>query len=105
LWRVVDRRFLSGDEEREFAVPLMRQIEAFLSVRVVSYAAMSNHFHLLVEEPDRERLPPWMGNPVPVNCCPCKLLQLRGVWGLTGVASNSLIRQRPYENNGSLSLW
>ena len=58
LSRVVDRRFIFGNEEREFVVALMRKLEAFLGVRVVTYAVMSNHFHLLVEVPDRERLPP-----------------------------------------------
>jgi REP element-mobilizing transposase RayT len=58
LSRVVDRRFIFGDEEREFAVALMRKLEAFLGLRVVTYAVMSNHFHLLVEEPDRDRIPP-----------------------------------------------
>jgi hypothetical protein len=47
-----------GDEEREFIVALMRKLEAFLGLRVVTYAVMSNHFHLLIEEPDRsQRLP------------------------------------------------
>jgi hypothetical protein len=58
LSRVVDRRFVFGDEEREFAVALMRKLEAFLGLRVVTYAVMSNHFHLLVEESDRDQLPP-----------------------------------------------
>jgi hypothetical protein len=58
LSRVVDQRFIFGDEEREFLVILMRKLEAFLGLRVVTYAVMSNHFHLLVEEPDREQLPP-----------------------------------------------
>jgi REP element-mobilizing transposase RayT len=58
LSRVVDRRFIFGNEEREFIVALMRKLDAFLGVRVVTYAVMSNHFHLLVEEPDREQLPP-----------------------------------------------
>jgi len=55
--RVVDRRFILGDEEREHFVVLMRKLEAFLGLRVVTYVVMSNHFHLLVEEPDREDLP------------------------------------------------
>lgn len=36
---------------------LMRKLEAFLGLRVVTYAVRSNHFHLLVEEPDRATLP------------------------------------------------
>jgi putative transposase len=55
--RVVDRRFILGDEEREHFVVLMRKLEAFLGVRVVTYVVMSNHFHLLIEEPDRDNLP------------------------------------------------
>jgi len=55
--RIVDRRFILGDEEREHFVVLMRKLEAFLGLRVVTYVVMSNHFHLLVEEPDRAELP------------------------------------------------
>ena len=55
--RVVDRRFILKDEEREHFVVLMRKLEAFLGLRVVTYVVMSNHFHLLVEEPDRDELP------------------------------------------------
>src|SRR5690606_19878905 len=58
LSRVVNRQFILGDEEREHFVALMRKLEAFLGLRVVTYAVMSNHFHLLVEEPDRSELPP-----------------------------------------------
>jgi hypothetical protein len=32
----------------------MRKLEAFLGLRIVTYALTSKHFHLLVEEPDRE---------------------------------------------------
>ena len=55
--RVVDRRFILGDEEREHFVVLMRKLEAFLGLRVVTYVVMSNHFHLLIEEPDRDNFP------------------------------------------------
>ena len=51
--RVVDRRFVFGDIEREKFVELLRQYEAFCQVRVVTYCVMSNHFHLLLEVPRR----------------------------------------------------
>jgi len=35
----------------------MRKLEAFLSVRVVTYCIMSNHVHSLLEVPDRELEP------------------------------------------------
>ena len=40
----------------------MRKAEAFSGVRVLTYAVMSNHFHLLVEVPERAR---WAKR----NCC------------------------------------
>ena len=54
LSRVVDRRFILGPNEKEFFVSLMRKLEAFHGMRVVTYCVMSNHFHLLIEEPDSE---------------------------------------------------
>jgi putative transposase len=56
--RVVDRRFVLGDAEREQFAAWMRHYEAFCGVRVVTYCIMSNHFHILVEVPQRpETLP------------------------------------------------
>ena len=52
--RVVDRQFVLKEEEKEHFVALMRKLEAFHGMRVVTYCVMSNHFHLLIEEPDRE---------------------------------------------------
>ena len=56
LSRVVDRRFIFQETEKEHFVALMRKLEAFHGMRVVTYSVMSNHFHLLVEEPDREEI-------------------------------------------------
>jgi REP element-mobilizing transposase RayT len=49
--RVVDRRFVFGDEEREKFRVFMRMQENFSGCRVLSYCVMSNHFHLLLEVP------------------------------------------------------
>ena len=51
--RVVDRRFIFGDAEREQFVEYMRMYELFCGVRVLSFCVMSNHFHILVEVPPR----------------------------------------------------
>ncbi len=53
LSRVVNRDFVLGDVEREKFVELLRQYEAFCQVRVVTYCVMSNHFHVLLEVPQR----------------------------------------------------
>ncbi len=51
--RIVNREFVLGESEKEHLVRLMRRYEAFCGVRVVTYCVMSNHFHLLVEVPQR----------------------------------------------------
>ena len=51
--RVVDRRFVFGDEEREAFRMFMRMYENFSGCRVLSYCVMSNHFHLLLEVPPK----------------------------------------------------
>lgn len=47
--------FQAGEKEAFRAT--MRKLETFAAVRVVTYCLMSNHFHLLLEVPDRETLP------------------------------------------------
>ena len=49
--RVVDRRFVFGDEEREHFRMFMRMQENFTGCRVLTYCVMSNHFHVLLEVP------------------------------------------------------
>ena len=49
--RVVDRRFVFGDAEREHFRMFMRMQENFSGCRVLAYCIMSNHFHLLLEVP------------------------------------------------------
>ncbi len=51
--RVIERKFVLGDAERERFRRLLRACEAFCGVRVLTYALLSNHFHLLVEVPER----------------------------------------------------
>jgi putative transposase len=54
--RVVDRRFVFGDEEREHFRMFMRMQENFSGCRVLSYCIMSNHFHILLEVPPTSTL-------------------------------------------------
>ena len=56
--RVVDRRFVLHAEEKEHFVTLMRKLEAFHGMRVVTYCVMSNHFHVVVRI-DAERAAAW----------------------------------------------
>jgi len=57
--RTTDRAFVfHGSEEKEVICKLMRKLAAFLGIEVVTFVLMSNHFHLLLEVPDRAKLPP-----------------------------------------------
>jgi REP element-mobilizing transposase RayT len=49
--RVVDRRFVFGDAEREQFRIYLRMYENFSGCRILSYCIMSNHFHILLEVP------------------------------------------------------
>jgi putative transposase len=53
LSRVVDRNFVFDVHERDVFRKMMRQVEAFSGVRVLTWTILSNHFHLLLEVPPR----------------------------------------------------
>jgi REP element-mobilizing transposase RayT len=53
LSRVVDRNFVFGEAEREAFSRMMRATEAFSGVRVLAWTILSNHFHLLLEVPEK----------------------------------------------------
>lgn len=56
--RVVDRRKVFEGRDKEVFRKIMRNLEKFMGVRVVTYCLMSNHFHLLVEIPEPGSLKP-----------------------------------------------
>ena len=45
------------DAEKELFRSLMLELAQFCQIRILTFCIMSNHFHLLVEEPDRNELP------------------------------------------------
>jgi putative transposase len=55
--RVVDRRIVFGAGEKEVFRSILRKLERFCGVRVATYCLMGNHFHLLLEVPDKESMP------------------------------------------------
>ena len=56
LSRVVDRNFVFQEHEREVFCRIMRQVEVFSGLRIVTWTILSNHFHLLVEVTPPEEL-------------------------------------------------
>ena len=56
--RVVDGRYALEDTEKEHFVALLRECALFCEVEVLTYCVMSNHFHVLVEVPQRPAVLP-----------------------------------------------
>jgi putative transposase len=54
--RIVNRDFVMGYEEKEFFRRSMRKLEVFCGVRIITYCIMSNHFHILLEIPETDKL-------------------------------------------------
>ena len=63
--RVVARRFVFDDAEREHFRMFMRMQENFSGCRVLSYCVMSNHFHILLD------VPPMTASRRPTCCGAC----------------------------------
>ena len=55
--RVVDRNFVFGTHERDVFRKIMRQVEAFSGVRVITWTILSNHFHVLLSVPPKPAAP------------------------------------------------
>lgn len=52
MTRTVNGECLFGDREKEVLRKMIRQVADFCGVEVLTYALMSNHFHILVRIPD-----------------------------------------------------
>ena len=55
--RVVNREYIFGPVEREQFVRYMREYEAYCGVRILTHCILSNHFHLLLEVPQKPKEP------------------------------------------------
>ena len=54
--RVVDRNYIFGDMEKGCFMAILRKLEVFSGVRVLTHCLMSNHFHVLLQVPEAETL-------------------------------------------------
>lgn len=53
--RVVDKRFIFEEKEKAFFLSLMRGLESFSGVEILSYCLMGNHFHILLNIPAKPK--------------------------------------------------
>ena len=56
LSRVVDRRFVFDEGEKERFRKTMRQVEGFTGCEIRTYAILSNHWHVLLYVPERQEI-------------------------------------------------
>ncbi len=56
LSRVVDRRKIFNDDEKERFCRTMRAAEAFSGVEILTHSVLSNHFHIVLYVPEREEV-------------------------------------------------
>ena len=54
--RIIQRQMLLGDMEKEKFRVLMRDVETFCGVQILTYAILTNHFHLLVQVPLQQEI-------------------------------------------------
>jgi REP element-mobilizing transposase RayT len=54
--RVVGGQMLLGDREKEVLRKMLWQVADFCGVEVLTYSIMTNHFHVLVRVPEKDRL-------------------------------------------------
>ena len=54
--RVIEGRSIFGSPEKEKFCEIMRKLEAFCGIRILTHATMTTHFHLLIHVPARQDL-------------------------------------------------
>ena len=52
--RIIERRMILEDNEKERLLTLMRALAAFGGLEILSYTFLSNHFHILTHVPERQ---------------------------------------------------
>jgi putative transposase len=54
--RAIEGRFIFGPAEREWFVETMRRLEQFCGLRIITYAVLSSHWHILMEAPAHQEI-------------------------------------------------
>ena len=49
--RIIERRFILGDTEKERFRQTMRKLEVFCGINILTYSILDNHWHILLEVP------------------------------------------------------
>ena len=65
LSRIVDRRLILNDGEKERFRKLMRSVERFSGCQVLTWCCLDNHFHICLRVPEPEPVPSPPSSPPP----------------------------------------
>lgn len=52
--RIVEKRHIFGIKEKDVFLGIMKQLESFSGVEILTYCIMGNHFHIIVYIPEKE---------------------------------------------------
>ena len=52
--RIIERRMILKDTEKELLLTIMRNLAAFGGLEVLAYVCLTNHFHILTYVPERQ---------------------------------------------------
>ncbi len=52
--RIIDKRMILNEDEKTRLRDLMRRMEAFSGLQILTYTIMGNHFHIVLHVPERE---------------------------------------------------
>ena len=55
--RIIEKRMILYDKEKELLLKLMRNLAAFGGLQVISFTIMTNHLHILIHVPERQDVP------------------------------------------------
>jgi REP element-mobilizing transposase RayT len=54
--RIIERRYIFQDEQKEVFCSILRKAEDFCGVQILTYAVLSNHFHVLLQVPEPQEI-------------------------------------------------
>jgi putative transposase len=54
--RIIERRYIFQDEQKEVFCSILRKAEDFCGVQILTYAVLSNHFHVLLQVPESQEI-------------------------------------------------
>ena len=104
--RVVDRRLVLGDSEKDQFCQLLRSYAHFCGLQILTFCVMGNHFHILVEVPKRPDSPPGddeLLDRIAAIYSPAQTRALRDQFSRAHPVDREALRERFWRRMGDIS--